>query len=96
MDNKMNIHKTLIVHHKNDVSLEVDLNTLECYFDLNMIDPYTYERTFHINKLEYKNGNEVEKSVKSKLEYLVYDDDNLYWSNDTKNILDNMIEIFID
>ena len=96
MDTKMNIHKILVVHHKNDLSLEVDLNTLECYFDLNMIDPYTYERTFHIHKLEYTNGKEVEQKVKSELEYLVYDSDDLYWLNDTKDILDDIVEIYID
>ena len=91
----MKQEKTLTIHHINGESIDVDLDSLECDFDINMINPYDFERTFHIYKLNYINGEPVEMEAINKLEYLVYDDDNLFWSNDTKGILDNIVEITI-
>jgi len=93
----MKIPKILVVHHeRKDVSLEIDLNSLECYFDYNDIDPYTWEKTFIISNLDYLDGEPVERKVIEKLEYLVYDDDDLMNRYDTDNILDSFVEIFVD
>ena len=92
----MKQEKTLTIHHINGESIDVDLDSLECDFDINMINPYDFERTFHIYKLNYINGEPVEMEAINKLEYLVYDDDNLMYRYDTDDILDSFVEIFVD